>query len=320
MYGISIIVMIYNQPYTSVFSTLNSVIHQDFDDFEIIVADDCSKENPQEAVEEYFSKAGFTNYKIIVNSSNVGTVRNILGALEIADGTYIKTIGSGDLLYSSDTLRKLYEFSQLRDIDLAFGKVKTFSLEEGHVTTRPFNAPTKPEMYVNSQDHEVLFKQQVIWGDWIPGGSLFFRRDYLKDYLSMLATDYQVRYCEDFASTLVLLAEPIDYFDEYIIWYEWGVGISNDGSAATRRKMYKDHSNFYAELKRRYRNNSTVTKAYWLFKIKRFVMLHTPLHKPLNKFRSAQYLKAPREQNEDLTPGKDFLLMNLDLPHVTEGE
>jgi len=313
MHAISVVVTTYNQPYTGIFHTLDSIVKQAFEGFEIIVADDCSKESPKEVLEEYFSNVGFSDYKIVINSSNVGTVRNILGVHGVADGEFIKVIGAGDMLYSSDTLRKIYEFSRSRKTNFAFGKIKAFSLEGADITIQPFNAPLKTELYITPQNREAILAQQLIGGDWIPGASLFYRRDYLEDYLSALAVDYQVRYCEDLVSPLVAFEDAIDYFDEYILWYEWGVGISNNGSVAARKKMYKDHSNFFSELSRRYRNNGIVTKAYRRFKVKRFVMLHTPLYRLLGRFKSAQYLKGQENQSGDLDSGKAFLLTNLDL-------
>ena len=316
MYPISVVVTTYNQSYADISRTLNSIVNQDFDDFEIIVADDCSKENPKEALERYFAEVGFPHYRIIVNPTNVGTVRNILGALEIAAGDYVKVLGAGDMLYAYDTLQQIDAFSRAHDIHLAFGKLKTYSAEGGTPLIRSFNAPTKPEMYVFPQNREAIFEQQLVWGDWIPAGSLFFKRDYIKDYFSLLATDYQVRYCEDFVSTLVSLTDTIDFFDEYLYWYEWGVGVSNSGSSAARKRMYADHTNLYSGLKQRYAGNKTVAKAYRLFTIKRFLMLHTPLARLLTAYKSAQYLRAPKNQNENATGGEDFLLMNLDSPHV----
>jgi len=316
MYRISVVVTTYNQSYTDISRTLNSIVNQKFDHFEIIVTDDSSKKNPTQALEQYFAEVGFPNYQIIVNSSNVGTVKNILGALEIATGDYVKVLGAGDMMYASDTLQKIDTFSRAHDIRLAFGKLKTYSIEDDRPVIRSFNAPSKPEMYIFPQNREAVIEQQLVWGDWIPAGSLFFKRDYITNYFSLLATDYRVRYCEDFVSTLVALTDTIDYFDEYLYWYEWGVGVSNNGSASARKRMYADHSNLYSELKRRYGNDKVVAKAYRLFRIKRFLMLHTPLSGLLTRFKTAQYLKVPKSQNEDVTPGKDFLDMNLSSPYT----
>jgi len=315
MHPISVVVTTYNQSYTDIVRTLNSIVNQEFDDFEIIVTDDCSNENPQRELESYFSQIGFSDYKIIVNSNNVGTVKNICGALELADGEYVKVIGAGDMLYSSDTLRKICEFSHAHGIRLAFGKVKTYSLEGENLTIRPFNAPSKPEMYIPPQNRGAIIERQLLWADWIPAGSLFFNREYIKNYFSLLATDYQVKYCEDFVATLVALTDTIDYFDENVYWYEWGVGVSNSGSVATRKRMYSDHNNFYCGLRRNYRDH-IVTKAYCLFRIKRFIMLHTPLHTLFTVHKSAQYLRVSKDQNESFPQGNDFLLLSLDLSHI----
>lgn len=313
MRKMSVVVTTYNQSYCSIVQTLNSIVNQSFENFEIIIADDCSEENQEDAARKYFSEVGFNDYRIIINKKNVGTVKNILGAARAADGEFVKFIGAGDLLYSSDTLLKMYDFCISNQISLAFGKLKTFSRAENGVTIQPFHAPSNPELYVGIQNKKEILKQMLIKGDWLPGGGLFFRREYLVKYLAKLANDYHVKYCEDLVSPLVALNDRIDYLDEYVLWYEWGVGISNDGTVSAKRKMYEDHSNFFSRLKQQYAESPIVSKAYSKFKLKRFVMLRTPLSNMLSWFKSKKYLEKPNSQRNKNTLDQEFLSKNLGL-------
>lgn len=309
MHKMSIVVTTYNQSNQSIIQTLNSLVAQDLDSFEIIVADDCSKESPKEAIEAYFKKKGFVDYKIIINKKNLGTVKNFLGAIKISDGEYVKGIGAGDLLYSSETLRKIYGFSKQNEINLAFGKIETFSHGNGEVATRPFNAPRNPAIYCGDQDREQILKQMLVNGDWLPGGALFFQREYSIDYLTLLADEYRIKYCEDLVSALIAFNDRIEYFDEYLMWYEWGVGISNDGSISSKRRMYDDHGSFFLKLSQQYPDDVLVRKACRRFRLKRFVMLNTPLSGVLSRFKSKQYLDGPKNR----TPERKFLLACLDI-------
>jgi len=307
MYAISVVLTTYNQPLNKIFQTLNSIVSQDFDSFEIVVADDASQENPREAIERYFAEAGFSDFQIVVHEKNLGTVRNNAEGAALARGKYVKAIGAGDLLFAPDTLRKIYEFCLAREVDLAFGRVMAFTDSDDEPCAYSFDAPTKPEMYSGVQDHEAIVAQQLIRSDWVPGGGLFYRRDYLLDYLFELADAYQVRYCEDLVSVLVAFTDDILYFDEYILWYEWGFGVSNDGSKASKRKAYSDHTNFFNELKRRYPNSKTIKRANLVFRVKRFVMIKTPIAEFLRRFKASQYLSKPKEQTQEISAALEFL-------------
>ena len=312
MHTASVIVSIYNQTQASVFQTLNSIIEQDFDNFEIIVSDDCSQENPQKAIEAYFSEHSFDDYKIIVHESNLGTTRNCLEAMKVADGEFVKWIGAGDLLFNSDTLRKLCEFAQAKEINLAFGKVMAFIVESGGISFRPFDAPVNPQLYSGVQDRMTILAQHLLYSDWIPGVALFCRREYLIRYLSALADEYHVKYCEDLVPTLVAFNDRIEFYDDYLLWYEWGTGISNSGNKASRKKMYADHTNFYSALRGRSDNTELIKRAYKLFKLKRFIMLHTPFARFLQRYKASRHISRPIDNtDEEMLEGKVFLLNNL---------
>jgi glycosyltransferase involved in cell wall biosynthesis len=283
-------------------------MEQDFDSFEVIVSDDCSQENPRERVEDYFLRNGFKHYRIVVHDTNLGTVKNCLEAIRNAQGEYIKWIGAGDLLYSSDTLTKIYEFSHKNAIDYAFGRIKTFSRHNDEVVVRSFDAPTKPEQYLGHQDKQLILTQLLLRSDWIPGGSLFFRREYLIGSLDTLANDCGVCYCEDLVSVLVAFFGRIDFFDEHLLWYEWGVGISSSGSKAQRKRMYTDHTNFFTHLKKLNPSSSLVKKAFRRFMIKRFVMLYTPFAEVFRRIKASQYRISESAQS---LSEQDFLRRNL---------
>jgi len=311
MYRISVIITIYNQPFESIVQTLNSLVHQDFKSFEVVVADDCSKVSQESAIKNYFSKAGFSDYRIVANKENVGTVRNIIGALMVSSGEYIKINGAGDLLYAPDTLSKIDEFCRKSQTNFAFGKIKTFSNVGDEITIQSFNAPSNPQLFIGDQSRDDILTRMLMKDDWIPGGAIFAKREYLTGYLSTLADDYHVRYCEDLVSPLVVFDGRIDYLDEYVLWYEWGVGISNDGTSSAKKKMYKDHSNFFSALIQTWINNGLPKKAYRRFKIKRFVVLGTPLGGLLGRYRTSRYLNPVKTQSGNSQNEQDFLLANL---------
>lgn len=67
---------------------------------QIIVSDDCSKDNTIDVVERWRknNQEVFEDFVFIKNSNNLGTCRNYLNALDVCDGDCIKAIGGDDIL------------------------------------------------------------------------------------------------------------------------------------------------------------------------------------------------------------------------------
>ena len=83
---------------------IESVLHQSFTDFELIIQDDCSSDNTAEVVERYLS-----DRRLIfeTNERNLGLAGNWNLCLSKARGQYIKFIFADDLLASPDCLAKM---------------------------------------------------------------------------------------------------------------------------------------------------------------------------------------------------------------------
>jgi len=86
---------------------IESILKQSFDDFELIIIDDCSNDNTKEVVNRYASCDNRIKFKI--NSCNVGMVQNWNLCLREAKGTYIKYVFGDDFLTDKDSLKKLLE-------------------------------------------------------------------------------------------------------------------------------------------------------------------------------------------------------------------
>lgn len=73
---------------------IESVLDQTFDDFELIVVDNCSTDNSVELVQSYMHKD--SRVRLVVNKTNVGMYRNYNEALLHARGEYIKFLNADD--------------------------------------------------------------------------------------------------------------------------------------------------------------------------------------------------------------------------------
>lgn len=73
--------------------TIQSVLNQTFTDFELIIVDNCSKDNTVEVVQKYLNDTRVSFYK---NDSNIGLTGNWNRCLELAKGQYIKYLCADD--------------------------------------------------------------------------------------------------------------------------------------------------------------------------------------------------------------------------------
>lgn len=85
---VSVVIATYNgQRYLA--DQLRSVLRQDHSDFEIILIDDCSTDDTVQIAADIFSGAGFTEFSIVQNPSNLGINTTFQKGVEISRGAYI---------------------------------------------------------------------------------------------------------------------------------------------------------------------------------------------------------------------------------------
>lgn len=86
---------------------IESVLVQDFQDFELLIVDDASPDNTRQVVEQY--AAADARIRFEVNSTNRGMVPNWNYCLEQARGEYVKFLFADDFLCSTSALRSMVE-------------------------------------------------------------------------------------------------------------------------------------------------------------------------------------------------------------------
>jgi glycosyltransferase involved in cell wall biosynthesis len=84
---------------------IESVLAQTFDNFEVVITDDCSTDDSFEIAQRY--AANDSRIKLVRNSQNLGMVRNRNACLALARGEYIKWLHADDFLCSREALAKM---------------------------------------------------------------------------------------------------------------------------------------------------------------------------------------------------------------------
>lgn len=99
---VSVLIPAYNHE-QYIRDTINSVINQTFEDFELLIYDDCSTDNTAEIIKSFSDK----RITAIFPDKNSGTVSALNNLLKIAKGEYIAVLGSDDIWVSDKLERQL---------------------------------------------------------------------------------------------------------------------------------------------------------------------------------------------------------------------
>lgn len=293
-YDISVIVLTYESKLIDIFNTLHSIIIQKDIEFEIIIADDGSRNFDNEVIEKYLKDNNFYNYCILNNKINRGTVLNLLNATYIASSKYIKPISPGDFLYSSNTLKDCYDYLEKNDYKLIFGKAVYYTLENYEVSIYNRSNPQNLGLYLNRKNKQIL-KEYLYYQDYVLGAAVICEKNIMVEYLEKIKG--QIVYLEDLAYALMIVDGINMYmFDNYIIWYECKGGISNKKDSPFKDRCIMDMSNCNKIISQKYPKLKKYCKFHFyehynknlFFRIKRKIrkIILTQLRKYTNNVKS----------------------------------
>lgn len=104
---LSVLVVCYNHE-RYIREALQSVLIQEISlDFEIVIADDRSSDDTRTAAREYLTSQGFTKFRFLDHSKNIGITKNYQRALYACDADYIAIIEGDDVWTHAHKLRIL---------------------------------------------------------------------------------------------------------------------------------------------------------------------------------------------------------------------
>ena len=150
--AISVIIPLYNvERYVS--ECLDSLLAQTFQEFEVIVVDDCSTDNSAAVVEGYKEKFGkrLTLTKTKKNSGGAGLPRN--KGIELSRGEYLSFIDPDDTI-APTAFEKLYAYAKNTNADVVHCE-KWYPLSdelyhdvEARKNLKPYSWPAKEQIFI----------------------------------------------------------------------------------------------------------------------------------------------------------------------------
>ena len=179
--NVSIITPCYNAA-SFIDETIKSVLNQSYQNWELIIVDDCSTDNSSKIIKKYCSLDNRIKYIKTESASGSPTIpRNI--AIKNAKGRYIAFLDSDDL-WLPNKLEEQLTFFNNEKIAVVYSNYEKIN-EEGIRNKRVIKAP-------NSVDYKTLLKSNVIGNltgiyDTAKSGKIFCKNIRHEDYVLWLS-------------------------------------------------------------------------------------------------------------------------------------
>lgn len=236
---ISVLILTYNSSYDDLMNTVDSILKQKEIELEIVISDDGSTEFCIDEIGEYLNSKSFTNYKIIKNKTNVGTVKNFYYGLQNVSNEYVKDISPGDMLYGEYALRDWLRYVIEKKADWSFCNVIYYKYNNKKII--PIEMKTSPQniRIYNGSNFDKIRWQYFVLGDISVGAAMIFKKKTMLSYTEQIIDE--VKYAEDNIFRMAMFdGVPFCFCDRYFVLYEYGTGISTSKNEKWSKVIEKD--------------------------------------------------------------------------------
>ncbi len=154
---LSIITVTFNAE-DSLEETILSVISQTYKDIEFIIIDGMSTDTTLSIIQKYKDKIANT-----ISERDGGIYHAMNKGIALSTGDYLYFLNSGDRLYSSDTIQKVFEICQ--DDDVIYGKTALINKDKSlkKITSIPNNLTHKSFVSGMPVSHQsIIIKKSLI--------------------------------------------------------------------------------------------------------------------------------------------------------------
>ncbi len=225
----SVFVLSYKK-FGHLYSNIDSVLRQSYDNIELIVSDDGSSNFPEDEIRNYINahrRQNISNVIILANKENVGTVRHANKALNHANGEVFIPLSCDDEFFSDDVVERIMKrykekpFNMLVTTRYGVDERGNFVRYWPYIEARSIiDGWSRAEMYCALAENRFL--------DFASGSVMTMKASFFR---SVGPFDERYKYWEDgpFLLKTLRLGYKIDTaYDIISIRYEQTDGISND--------------------------------------------------------------------------------------------
>ena len=157
---ISIVISVYNgEGYLS--RTLFSIQNQDFKDIEIIMIDDCSKDNSVKLIKQLMKKD--KRIKLYQNKYNRGALYTKANGALKAKGKYVMFLDEDDMYVQKDAFSTLYKEAEKNNLDIvSFGLIMKFVETGKEIYYKVFDTPIIFQPLISRNMYNFTEKNEVV--------------------------------------------------------------------------------------------------------------------------------------------------------------
>lgn len=214
---VSVIVVTYNSS-KFVTETLDSIANQDYKEIELIISDDCSKDNTLEICKNWIdtNKSRFIDAKVIQTPVNSGICGNYNFAMQYVKGTVIKYIAGDDVLYHNCITSFVNAYREGKH-KIFFSSLRPFYMD-GKKIVKCQTRGTGKEVFAGNSATEQLHKLFEVIYHATEGPTFFVETEAYKRLGGM---DLKYPMLEDFPIALKFLYNgyTVGYIDEPLVLY-----------------------------------------------------------------------------------------------------
>jgi len=172
--------------------TIQSIIAQDYPDYELIIIDNCSKDNSSEVIKKYEHHITYW-----VSEPDNGIYDGYNKGIKVATGDWLYFIGAGDDLLEQDVFRKM--ISKTDDADIVYGNCHWGRVGELHEEKY-----SKWRLIHKNMCHQTMFYRRElftklglyetkywVYADWIFNFKCWGNRQIKKKYIDEFVAFYE---------------------------------------------------------------------------------------------------------------------------------
>lgn len=195
---------------------IESVLNQSYQDFEVIILDDCSSDNSKVIIKEYEDNPKVSH--IVFNTENSGsTFKQWKKGFDLAQGEYIWIAESDDMAHPDFLKIILSSINEDKSVVLAASGI-TFIDENSKITGHFTISKSKHPRIYNSQ--QFIRENMLLGNHLLNASSAIFRRDVVKDisneYTTLQASGDYLFWLElANKGKVVEVPDELDYFRKY---------------------------------------------------------------------------------------------------------
>ena len=182
----SVVILCYRH-FEYLFSTIDSVLAQNYPQIELIISDDGSKNFPKGELERYLTAKRKTNIKYVQirqEKENVGTVKHLNHVLPLCKGDFIVALAGDDALFDECVLSKYVEGFSSAPEDCLIQMAQTAMFDEKLSTIESFYVGpiVRKAIERTKESTDELLRLLISEGACLPSTSTCFKREFFERF------------------------------------------------------------------------------------------------------------------------------------------